>query len=81
VNCIKCGNSLKKNSKRIRKKGSTPFLLELIGVLIIIFTFSSIIGPIIGFLIIILGHNSAYEKVNVYSCKKCKTDFPAQGSS
>jgi predicted nucleic-acid-binding Zn-ribbon protein len=81
VDCIKCGNSLKEKSKRVRTTGSTPFLLELIGVLLILFTFSTVIGPIVGLLFIILGHNAAYKKIKVYVCKSCKTEFPEQESS
>jgi len=78
VNCIKCGGTLKKKSKRVKAKGATPFLFELIGVLLIIFTFSTGIGPIIGFLFIILGHNAAYKKENIYVCKSCSSEFPIQ---
>lgn len=81
MDCIKCGNSLKKKSVRVRASGSTPFLFELIGVLLILFTFSTVVGPIVGLLFIILGHNAAYKKVKVYVCKSCKAEFPEQDSS
>jgi hypothetical protein len=78
VDCIKCGGPLREKSKRVRAKGATPFLFELIGVLLIIFTFSTMIGPVIGFLFIILGHNAAYNKEKTYVCKSCNSVFPVQ---
>ena len=78
MNCAKCGGTLNEKSKRVRTSGSTPFLFELIGVLLIIFTFTTVIGPIIGFLFLVLGHNAAYKREKIYVCKSCNAKFPAQ---
>jgi len=76
MNCPKCGEALKSKIKRERASGAGSCLLELIGLLLIIFTFWTIIGPIIGFLVIVLGHCAAYKKVKVYRCPACRSEFP-----
>jgi hypothetical protein len=48
----------------------------LIGVLLIFFTFMTIIGPIIGILFIVLGHCAAYNKIKFYRCNACCSEFP-----
>ena len=78
MDCIKCGGSLKEESKRVRTTGATPFLFELIGVLLIIFTFTTIIGPIIGFFYLLLGHSAAYKKEKMYVCKACDAQYPVK---
>lgn len=74
--CPTCGQPLTAKTKRQRASGPSSCLLELIGLLIIVFTFFTIVGPIIGFLFIILGHYAAYKKVNIYVCRSCKSRFP-----
>lgn len=81
MNCVNYGGPLKEKMKRVRASGCTPAVLELIGVLLIIFTFFTVIGPIIGFLFLILGHNAAYTKEKVYVCKACKSELPTQQSN
>jgi len=80
VNCIECGGSLKKKSKRVRTKGCTPFLFELIGVIGIIYSFLisegfNIIIFGIGFIFLLLGHSAAYTKQVTFICKSCKTEY------
>ena len=75
MKCSNCEGTLTAKKKRVRNSGSGSCLLELVGVLLIIFTFFTIIGPIIGFIFLILGHQAAYKKEKIYSCSNCGATF------
>ena len=76
LSCPKCGGPLSSRTKRKRASGAGACLFELIGVLLVIFTFFTIIGPIIGILFIVAGHCAAYKKVKLYNCRACRSEFP-----
>lgn len=62
-------------TKRIRNSGAGSCLLELVGVLLIVFTFWTVIGAVIGFAFLIFGHMAAYRSITVCKCSKCG-EFP-----
>jgi rRNA maturation endonuclease Nob1 len=76
VNCPLCGGNLAERTRRRRAAGSGSCLLELIGLLLILFTWPTVIGPIIGVLVLILGHNAAYVRDRYYRCRACQREFP-----
>ena len=75
MDCNNCGNRLKVKFKKVRASGATPFVLELIGVVIIFMNLDSIGLILVGFILLILGHNAAYKKEKYYICKSCKSKF------
>ena len=79
INCPQYGGSLSSTTKRQSAKGATPFLFELIGVLIMVFSYGTeyvVIGFLVGFLALILGHNAAYEKIRIRKCHSRKSEYP-----
>lgn len=76
MNCPQCAAPLKVIRKRKRASGPGSCLFELIGVLLIVFTFPTVIGPIVGFLFLLLGHFAAYKTVELGRCRDCGNEYP-----
>ena len=77
MNCPQCGTALKKQTKKVRAKGGSSCVFELIGLLILITTFWTIIGAIVGILFIYLGHRAAYAQQTTLLCPACNAKYPA----
>jgi len=74
--CPDCGKPLKKTTKKERATGGGSCALELIGLIILITTFWTGIGAIIGILFIYLGHRAAYTYTPLLTCPTCKKTIP-----
>jgi hypothetical protein len=77
MNCPKCSSILEKRKRRIRASGPASCFLELLGVIIILTTFWTIIGAVVGLIIIYLGHLAAYSYEISYVCRSCNSSYPA----
>jgi len=75
--CPKCQVPLKSKQVKSRAKGGSSCALELLGLIILITTFWTVIGAIAGIIIIYLGHKAAYQYNTVSHCPECKAVYPA----
>lgn len=75
--CPRCQTPLKTVTRKTRATGGGACALELLGLIILLTTFWTIIGAVAGILVIYLGHRAAYQYNKVLHCPACATQYPA----
>ncbi len=70
--CEGCGGQLDVRRLRVRIASGLRLALEIVGVLVIIATFASIVGPFLGLLLILLAERFGYRTEAHHFCAACR---------